>query len=196
MSLNTQLPLSLFRAQMTLCMRTGQLMHENRQRWLELADLCTQREVSEAHTEVVESNSAPDWQTLASLPADAFWRGLQRSLQVSQETLLTAVNSQAALGVGMQRALADWQRVAAQAVSHASNAMPLHTTLAEVFNGLASLESPTPAPERPSKAGGEGRRSDRQPSPPVGPGLVQSRIMRGLAQTLESPCSPPRSARS
>ena len=152
MNLDNQLPLALFRAQMTLCLRAGELVQESRQRWLELADLNTRREVGEAHTEVVDSSTAPDWSALASVPADAFWRHLQRSMLVSQETLLTAMNNQAAFGAGMQRAVAEWQREAAQAVSQASNAMPLHTTLAEMLKGMGTEMSDDTQVAKPTKA--------------------------------------------
>ena len=135
------LPLALQRAQMAFWMRTGELMHESRGRWLELADHLLTRDVREAGVGTREMEGAADWPTLTSLPMDAGWRLLNHGVGNARDLALTAFNSHAAFDAGMRRALAQWQVEAAQALSASRNGMPLNGMLKNLMQTVDSEPS-------------------------------------------------------
>lgn len=134
-----QLPLDLFRAQMSLWTRTGELLQENRARWLALAEHSLARDAGEAHAETQETAGVADWGDLASLPMNTAWRLLGQTVSNAQDVALTAINNQTAFAAGWQRALGEWQRETAQAMTQARNAMPISAVLAELMKGLPQV---------------------------------------------------------
>ena len=131
------LPLALMRAQMTFWMRTGELLQDNRNRWLALAQKSLARDTGEAHVETREAAQAADWSALASLPRHTGWRLLKHGVGNAQDLTLTAINNQTALAAGVQQAMAEWQRETAGAMTQARNAMPFSGTLKSLLQAAA-----------------------------------------------------------
>ena len=140
---HNNLPLALHRAQMAFWMRTGELLNENRSRWLELAHRSQVRDTHQARVEPPDTERAPDGSMLATVPMDASWHVLNLGLVNARDLTLSALNSQAAFGVGMRRALAQWQVETAQALSNSRNAMPFSDVLKNLMQANG-LEQPEP----------------------------------------------------
>lgn len=143
MTQDTHLPLALMRAQMAFWTRTGELMQENRARWLALAEHTLARDAGEAHAETREALQATDWSQLSALPMNTGWRLLNQSVGHTQDLALTAINNQTALAAGLQRALAEWQRETASALTQSRNAMPFSGLLADMVGsaGIAAADT-------------------------------------------------------
>ena len=150
MTQDQNLPLALLRAQSTFWLRTGELMQENRARWLALAEREQHDDATEVHTEADESAPAADWQTLAALPMNAQWRVLKQAVAMAQGLTLTAIQNQTAFSAGMQQALAQWQTETAQALSDSRNAMPISGAMKDLLRGVAAL--PADKPTKKAKA--------------------------------------------
>ena len=148
MTQDNQLPLALVRAQMAFWTRTGELMQENRGRWLALAENAQAHDTAEAHVETLEAVGADDLSAMANWPMNTGWRLLNQGLGGAQDLTLTAINNQAAFAAGMQRAIAEWQRETSSALTLARNAMPLSGAWAELM-GAAHLD---PVETNPKKA--------------------------------------------
>ena len=71
---NETIPLNLFKANLELQLRLQRLMQENGQQWLENATRAGKDGIAESGTEIESLLKAQNWQELATLPAQAFWR--------------------------------------------------------------------------------------------------------------------------
>ena len=136
MTQDNQLPLALVRAQMAFWTHAGELMQENRGRWLELAEHSLARDAGEAQAETTEALQATEWSQLSSLPMNTGWRLLNQSVGHTQDLALTAINNQTALAAGLQRALAEWQHDTASALTQTRNAMPFSGLLADMVGSV------------------------------------------------------------
>ncbi len=149
---NHNLPLALQRAQMTYWMRIGELLHDSRRRWLELAHHALVRDTHVARADTVETKQSPDWTALASLPMHAGWRMLNHGVSNTRDLTLTAINNHTAFDAGMRRALAQWQIETGQALSVTRNVMPFSGASKSLIEPAAPApaESAAPAPAESS----------------------------------------------
>ncbi|MEI2744448.1 MAG: phasin family protein [Ottowia sp.] len=74
---NETIPLNLFKANLELQLRLQRLMQENGQQWLENATRAGSESIAESGAEIESLLKAQNWQELATLPAQAFWRQFQ-----------------------------------------------------------------------------------------------------------------------
>jgi len=138
----TALPLSLYQANADLQTRIGALIQDSGRQWLDYARRLVGDCVAEGNAGLQGVLLAQDWQRLAALPADAFWRQLQQRFGDQQATAQAAVAAQTAFANGLQEALGDWQRDTAAALDEAGLAYP---ALDPDWSLLFSWEPPQPA---------------------------------------------------
>jgi|GEM_PF-377492 len=120
----TALPLSLYQANADLQARIGGLIQDSGRQWLDYAQRLVGDCVAEGNAELQGILLGQDWQRLAALPADAFWRQLQQRFGDQQAAAQAAVAAQAAFANGLQEALEDWRRDTATALDDAGLAYP------------------------------------------------------------------------
>ena len=129
MEFAANLPLALAKAQCALGLQTLGLLKAARQRWYELGAGVLADDVARTESALTELQGVDDWQTLAALLPNAFWQASQRSVNLMQGVLQTALANQASFATDYQRAVLAWQQASVQALSAVGNAMPVHTTL-------------------------------------------------------------------
>lgn len=128
-SIDTQVPITLSKAQLALCLRTLALLQQGRQQWLDQALKTIGENMEETRTETAQLLQSEDWQALAALPGHATWRLMHRQMAGLQATVQTALSNQTQFTAGWQQALGAWQQESAKALSFAGTAMPLHASL-------------------------------------------------------------------
>ncbi len=109
-------PLNLFKANAELQLRIAQLMRESGHRWLAAAQQTSAAGISETTAELQSLLRAEDWQSLASLPAEAFMRRLEDRMSDAKSASDIAIKNQQAFASGLQQALEAWQKSVAEAL--------------------------------------------------------------------------------
>ncbi|GAB3254180.1 phasin family protein [Chitinimonas naiadis] len=132
------MPVTLIKAQLSLWLRTSELIQENREQWLALGVKAMHRTVEETQAEVDELTQAQDWQSLSTLPAHAFRRCMEAHLAEVQEVAEAMLGHQTDFAKGCQVALADWQKAATEAISANGNSMPLNTMLQDTLQAMGT----------------------------------------------------------
>lgn len=118
-------PLALLKANLELQLRVAQLLHENSQRWLELSSRFSREGINEYKTDIGNLAQAENWQTFVVLPADTFWRQLQKRFVDSQDARKVAVDAQSAFTQGLQQAIQAWQKATTGCLDPATAKLPV-----------------------------------------------------------------------
>src|SRR5690606_24985820 len=113
---NETTPFSLFKAHLELQLRLQRLMQENGQQWLESATRAGSERITESSAEIESLLKAKNWQELATLPAQAFWRQSQHYVGGAQALTHVAIQNRTAFTQGLQQAIHDWQESVTQTV--------------------------------------------------------------------------------
>jgi len=113
----TELPLRLIRANLELQLRIAALIQDSGRQWSELAGRATGDGRAEHEAELRDLLRTNDWQALAALPANAFWRQMQQRIGDGQDLARVAVGTQNAFAGGLVEALQVWQRETADALA-------------------------------------------------------------------------------
>lgn len=113
------LPLKLWKANLDLQMRIGQLIQDSGREWMEVGTRAVGEGVEEGDAELREFLRSGDWQSLAALPVDAFWRQAQQRFGDGQAVTQIAVTAQNAFSAGLIEALQDWQKQTARILAEA-----------------------------------------------------------------------------
>jgi len=142
MDTSANLSLALYKAQFTLALQTLSLFKAARQRWCELGAGLLADDVARTESTLADLQRTADWQAFAALLPNAFAQASQRSVNVLQGVMQTAMANQAAFATDYQRAVLEWQQASVQALSVAGNAMPVHTMLQGM---LSAFGAPTDA---------------------------------------------------
>jgi post-segregation antitoxin (ccd killing protein) len=132
MNVNADLPLNLHKANLELQLRLGRLLQENQRKWLELSSRAISEGIAESSAELEQVLKTQDWQALAALPGEAFWRQLQQRMGDSQALTQMAISAQTAFAAGLQEALQAWQKETAQALSGAGD----FSNIQGIFNDM------------------------------------------------------------
>ncbi len=152
----TAVPLQLHRANLELQARIGRLLQDSGSQWLDFAQRLAGDGIAEHNAELAGLLQAGDWQKLATLPVDLFWRQLQQRVGDSQEAAQIAVNAQAAFASGLQAAVQAWLQDTTNALAAAGNGTVDEATLAQ-WRGLqdawAALLQPGQAAPAASRRG-------------------------------------------
>lgn len=135
-----ELPLNLYKANLELQVKIGKLIQEGGQQWLDFVYRLYGDGIAESNAEVEELLRTQDWQKLATLPAEAFWRQLQQRFGDSQAMAQIAVSAQTAFASGLQEAVRTWQKETAQALGGSALTAPLNESAwAELFKPWQQL---------------------------------------------------------
>ena len=122
-------PLALQKAQLAFGLQTLGLLKATRQRWYELGAELLAEDVARTESALADLQSVEDWNAFAALLPNAFWQTSQRTMNVLQGVLQTAISNQSSFAADYQRVMLEWQQASVRALSTAGNAMPIHTAL-------------------------------------------------------------------
>ncbi len=146
-------PLSLFKANAELQLRIAQLMRESGHRWLEAAQHSSATGISETTSELQSLLKAEDWQSLASLPVEAFMRRIEDRMSDARSASDIAIRNQQAFASGLQQALEAWQKAVADAMrADGSSNLPA-LPLQDIFKQWLSVWTPPGQDEAQAKGG-------------------------------------------
>ena len=110
------LPLDLYKANLELQARLGKLFQEGGKQWLDYGYRLVNDGIAETDAEIEQVLRSEDWQKLATLPAESFWRQLQQRFGDSQAATQMAVTAQAGFVRGLQEAVQAWQKQTTEAL--------------------------------------------------------------------------------
>ncbi|MFT3761332.1 MAG: phasin family protein [Pseudoxanthomonas sp.] len=115
MSNANELPLNLYKANLELQARLGKLLQESSRQWIDYGYRLVNDGIAESNAEIDELLQTEDWQKLATLPAESFWRQLQQRFGDSQAVMQIAAAAQTDFARGLQEAVQAWQKETAEA---------------------------------------------------------------------------------
>lgn len=142
MSNKTDLPLNLYKANLELQARVTRLAQQNGQQWLEFGHRLLGDGIADSDATVAELLKADNWQNLATLPADAFWRQLQQRFGDTQAVAQIAISAQTAFAQGLQQAVQAWQKEAGEAIGANSLTITPGSAWSELFKPLEQALQP------------------------------------------------------
>ncbi len=145
MNTKTELPLELYKANLELQARVNKLIQETGEQWLDLGHRLIGDGIAESNAEIEEVLKADDWQSLATLPAESFWRQVQQRFGDAQAVTQIAVVAQNTFASGLQDAIRTWQQETAQTLGGITG-LPGTDALNEMFKPWqALLQASVPA---------------------------------------------------
>ncbi|KAF1697290.1 hypothetical protein CSC62_08805 [Pseudoxanthomonas jiangsuensis] len=146
------LPLDLYKANIELQLRLTRLLQDSGRQWLDAIQHTTEEGIAETTAEIEGLLRTSNWQSLATLPNEAFWRLFQQRSGDVQLVNQIALKNQTSFTTGMQQALETWQKSVASAVGSAGNAQPLQDMLNQWGTAWANTVQPAPAKAAAKKA--------------------------------------------
>ena len=147
---NETIPPNLFKANLELQLRLQRLMQENGQQWLENAARAGKDGIAESGAEIESLLKAENWQELATLPAQTFWRQFQHHVGGAQALTQVAIKNQTSFTQGLQKAIQDWQKSVTQAVGQGDAVLPFQ----DMFKQWGAVWASAQDKEAPGKTGG------------------------------------------
>ena len=161
----TDLPLALYQANFDLQVRIGELLQDSGRHWLEFGQRLVNDGLVENGAELQQLMAAGDWQKLAALPADAFWRQLQQRFGDQQAAAQIAVAAQSSFARDLQDALSRWQQETIAAMDEAGFglAVPAVDTQWTAMFGNAAIPR-APAAKKATPAAPAANRPARKPT--------------------------------
>ncbi len=185
MSFDHDLPLALYKANLEFYLKTGKLLQESGQGWLDIGTRAFGDGIAEASAEVDQLIKSGDWQALAALPHDAYWRQLQQRFGDSQAIAQIAISHQTQFFAGLQEALQAWQEESAEILGTSGHAFPLDTSAFEEL-----LQSwPTLAAAAPKATPGAAKKT--QPKTPVKKAARKPTAKASRAPAKKAPAKKP-----
>ncbi|WP_238345903.1 phasin family protein [Luteimonas saliphila] len=153
----SDLPMQLWKANLDLQLRLGRLLQDSGREWMELGTRAAGEGAAELDAEFRKLLGGGDWQGLAALPVEAFWRQAEQRVGDGQAINQLALQVQDGFVRGVVEALQDWQAQLADAWSGAGVAVGATPDLAQAWEGLVAnwesgLASLVPVPARAATA--------------------------------------------
>src|SRR5690606_23215418 len=111
----SDLALALWKANLDLQLRIGQLIQDSGRDWLELGTRAAGEGAVEFDAGLRKLMRGGDWQALAALPVEAFWGQAVQRWGGGQALNQTALHAQDSFASGVLEALQDWQQALAEA---------------------------------------------------------------------------------
>lgn len=148
MSIDTNLPMELYKANVQLWLNMGLLLQEARQQWADLGDKTLGDDVEETRKELEELSRASDWKDLSNLPGSTAWRRMQKRVGDTQACTETAIAEQTRFVAGIQHALGDWQKSLTRAFSDTGKSLPMGVPMKDAmpdFGAMMAMFTPAPA---------------------------------------------------
>src|SRR5690554_848896 len=157
----SNLPLALYKANLELWLRIGQLLEDNREQWTGVLAQELDQRMAEAGRSAGDAGAAPGWQSsLAMMPGNELWRLAEQQVSDLQALAQTASGNQMTFVNGFQQALEEWQQATAGAFGEAATGVELpaqpfqglHDTFEQLSNallsGMGALATPAAAAPR------------------------------------------------
>src|SRR5690625_2570093 len=117
----SKLPLALYKANLELWLRMGQLLEDNRGQWMGLLASELDQRMSEARRSAGDVQAARNWPSMAMLPGSELWRIAEQQVSDLQALAQTASGNQMTFVNGFQQALEEWQQATASAFGEAAS---------------------------------------------------------------------------
>jgi ABC-type cobalamin transport system permease subunit len=114
--MNSELPIHLYKANAQLQLEVTRLLQESGHQWLEAIQQLSADSMQETTVGIQGLQQAADWQALATLPSDVFWRLCQGRMNDVQALGQVAARNQTLFADGLRQALASWQASVSEAV--------------------------------------------------------------------------------
>ena len=121
--MSNELPIHLYKANAELQLQITRLLQESSHHWLEAMQQLSAGGVLETTSRIQGLQQAADWQALATLPSEVFWRLCQGRMGDAQAVGLVAAKSQAAFANGLRQALTTWQESVSEAFGTSGDAV-------------------------------------------------------------------------
>ena len=158
MDKTSNLPMALLKANLDLQARLGEWLQQGGRQWLEQGTRTAGESAAQFQAEAARLLQAGDWQGLAALPMETFWRQAGQQAGEGEAAAKSALESKQAFVEGLAEALQEWQRDLATAWAVAgidAGAVPgvagsWDALLANLQQGIAAM--------MPADAGGTGPR--------------------------------------
>lgn len=119
------LPLKLYKANMQLHLELTRLLQEGTHRWLEAAHERGSRRIDQTKADMEGLMDSANWQSVAMLPAETFWRLHQHQVNTLQGNNRLVIKNQAAFITGLQQAISGWQKSVNEAMGSGTDAQPM-----------------------------------------------------------------------
>ena len=113
--MNSELPIQLYKANAELQLQITRLLQESGHHWLEAMQQLSAGSMLETTSRIQNLQQAADWQALATLPTEVFWRLCQGRMGDTQAVGQAAAKSQAAFADGLRQSLSVWQASVSEA---------------------------------------------------------------------------------
>ena len=113
--MNNELPIQLYKANAELQLQITRLLQESGHHWLEAMQQLSAGSMLETTSRIQNLQQAADWQALATLPSEVFWRLCQGRMGDTQAVGQAAAKSQAAFADGLRQSLSVWQASVSEA---------------------------------------------------------------------------------
>ena len=113
--MNNELPIQLYKANAELQLQITRLLQESGHHWLEAMQQLSAGSMLETTSRIQNLQQAADWQALATLPSEVFWRLCQGRMGDTQAVGQAAAKSQAAFADGLRQSLSAWQASVSEA---------------------------------------------------------------------------------
>lgn len=120
--MSNELPIHLYKANAELQLQITRLLQESSHHWLEAMQQLSAGGVRETTSRIQGLQQAADWQALATLPSEVFWRRCQCHMGDAQAVGQVAAKSQAAFANGLRQALTTWQESVSEAFGASGDA--------------------------------------------------------------------------
>jgi hypothetical protein len=120
--MSNELPIHLYKANAELQLQITRLLQESSHHWLEAMQQLSAGGVLETISRIQGLQQAADWQALATLPSEVFWRLCQGRMGDTQAVGQVAAKSQVAFVNGLRQAVATWQESVSEAFGASGDA--------------------------------------------------------------------------
>ena len=155
----SKLPLNLYKANLGLQVKLGRLFQESGRQWIDYGYRLVNDGIVESNAEAEALLTAEDWQKLATLPAESFWRQLQQRFGDSQAVAQIAVTAQTDFARGLQEAVREWQMETTRALGGTAGATSVPNTWNDLMKTWQSfLPDAAGLQGGPGKTAGSARR--------------------------------------
>ena len=120
--MSNELPIHLYKANAELQLQITRLLQESSHHWLEVMQQLSAGSVLETTSRIQGLQQAADWQALATLPSEVFWRLCQGRMGDAQAVGQAAVKSQTVFADGLRQSLSAWQESVSEAFGASGDA--------------------------------------------------------------------------